>query len=130
MLVRPLILAALAGAVVTAAPSVAHAAGPLCKPGHVLDAAHGLCYDPAAAYRPNIPAQQPVFGSGSPPTAAPPEAAPMAPGPAASPSRSGRGLLGWLGDQARFCRYGDKQVGSGDAAYCVGRDGKPYPAGK
>lgn len=114
-----LVLAALAFGVLMASP--AHAADPLCKPGHVLDETRGLCYDPAAAYRPNIPPQQPILGSGNAP----------APAPATDAAKAGSGgFFGWLGEQARFCRYGDRQVGSGDAAYCVGRDGKPYPAGK
>jgi len=123
MLARPLVVASLAGSLLVAA-SNAQAADPLCKPGHVLDESRGLCYDPGAAYRPNVPAQQPLFGAGSAPAPAPQSGAP------AKSSGSGGGFFGWLGDQARFCRYGDRQVGNGDAAYCVGRDGKPYPAGK
>lgn len=127
MLARSLAVALLCGGLVVAA-SAAQAADPLCKPGHVLDESRLLCYDPAAAYRPNVPAQQPIFG-GSASQTAPSPAAPSGGAPASS-SGSGGGFFGWLGDQARFCRYGDRQVGSGNSAYCVGRDGKSYPAGK
>jgi hypothetical protein len=111
---------------VVAAPGHARA-DDLCKPGHVLDSGHGVCYDPATAYRPNVPQQQPIFGSSAPADA---KSQPQAGAPAQASKTSDGGIFGWLGDQARFCRFGDRQVGSGDAAYCVDRAGKTYPAGK
>lgn len=122
------------------APALAQANN-LCKPGDVLDEGRQVCYSPSAAYKPNFPQQNSVFDKvfGAPADAKPAPAAPApntasstAPAPAAKPSSSssGGGIMGWLSDQARFCRYGDKQVGSGDAAYCVTRAGKTYPAGK
>lgn len=110
------------------APPVARADDTLCKPGHILDESRGLCYDPSAAYRPNVPVQKSIFGGSSDGSTSP-----AAPGTAAAvpaPSSSGGGILGWISDQARFCRFGDKQVGKGDAAYCVDKNGKSYPAGK
>jgi hypothetical protein len=127
MFVRSLIAAALIAGF--AAAPTAQAADPLCKPGHVLDETRALCYDPATAYRPNVPAQQSLFGGSAAPAAPAPTNAPAS-APAASSSDSGGGFFGWLSDQARFCNYGDKQVGKGDAAYCQTRDGKVYPAGK
>jgi hypothetical protein len=115
-------------AIMTVPPS-ARADDTLCKPGHILDESRGLCYDPGTAYRPNVPVQKPIFGSSSDSSAP----APSAPGVAAAtpaPSSSGGGIFGWISDQARFCRFGDKQVGKGDAAYCVDKSGKSYPAGK
>jgi hypothetical protein len=112
---------------VAAAPGAHAEADELCKPGHVLDGGRQVCYDPATAYRPNFPVQQPVFGSGPSADAKPQSAAPAAP---AQASESSGGILGWFKDQARFCRFGDRQVGGGDAAYCVDRAGKSYPAGK
>jgi hypothetical protein len=94
----------------------------LCKPGHVLDSGRNVCYDPGTAYRPNVPVQQPVFGGS-------PEARPQGQ-PAPAQSAESGGMFGWLKDQARFCRFGDRQVGNGDAAYCVDRNGRSYPAGK
>ena len=114
-------------AIITA-PPMAHADDTLCKPGHILDESRGLCYDPSTAYRPNVPVQKSIFGGSSDGSTAP-----AAPGTAAAvppPSSSGGGILGWISDQARFCRFGDKQVGKGDAAYCVDKNGKSYPAGK
>jgi hypothetical protein len=113
-------------AVMLPAPA-ARADDTLCKPGHVLDESRGLCYDPGTAYRPNVPVQKSIF-SGSPDSST---AAPVAPGAAApASSSSGGGIFGWISEQARFCRFGDKQVGKGDAAYCVDKNGKSYPAGK
>jgi len=118
-----------------AAPVAAQSPDQLCKPGHVLDAGRQLCYDPTTAYRPNLPEQQSILGGSQAKPAASNTAGSGSPAAApatssSSSSSSGGGFFGWLGDQARFCRYGDKQVGSGDAAYCVSRDGKTYPAGK
>jgi hypothetical protein len=108
-------------------PSGARADDTLCKPGHILDESRGLCYDPSTAYRPNVPVQKPIFGGSSDSgTPAPESAAAVAP----TPSSSGGGIFGWISDQARFCRFGDKQVGKGDAAYCLDKNGKSYPAGK
>ena len=109
-------------------PSTAHADDTLCKPGHILDESRGLCYDPSTAYRPNVPIQKPIFGGSSSDssTSAPAGTAAAAP----APSSSGGGFFGWISDQARFCRFGDKEVGKGDAAYCVDKNGKSYPAGK
>ncbi|MGE5538632.1 MAG: hypothetical protein ACM30I_08425 [Gemmatimonas sp.] len=124
MLMRTAAALALTLAVAQGAASSARAeADELCKPGHLLDRERNVCYDPATAYRPNVPPQTPVFGSG-PQADAKPQSAP------ATPKSGGSGFLGWLGDQARFCRFGDRQVGSGDAAYCVDRNGRSYPAGK
>jgi len=117
------------GLVSVAAPGHARA-DDLCKPGHVLDSGHGVCYDPATAYRPNVPQQQPVFGSSAAAEAKPQDQAGASAAPAQTSQSSSGGIFGWLGDQARFCRFGDRQVGNGDAAYCVDRGGKTYPAGK
>lgn len=124
MLSRTSTAALLLGVVLALSHVPALRADDLCKPGHVLDASRQLCYDPAAAYRPNVPAQQSLFGG-----SAANDASKSSPS-AAPESSSGGGFFGWLSDQMRFCRYGDRQVGSGDAAYCVGQDGKSYPAGK
>jgi hypothetical protein len=71
-----------------------------------------------------------VFGS-SAPAEAQPEAQAGAPPASTQTSQSNDGgIFGWLKGQARFCRFGDRQVGNGDAAYCVDRSGKTYPAGK
>ena len=118
--------AALAGFAFAAAPVSAQTPDQLCKPGHVLDAGRQLCYDPSGAYRPNLPEQQSILGGAQ----ANPAATTAAPAAPAASSGSGGGFFGWLGDQARFCKFGDRQVSSGDAAYCIGRDGKTYPAGK
>ena len=111
------------------APSTARADDTLCKPGHILDESRGLCYDPSTAYRPNVPVQKSIFG-GSSDSGTPDAAAPGTAAAAPTPSSSGGGIFGWISDQARFCRFGDKQVGKGDAAYCVDKNGKSYPAGK
>jgi hypothetical protein len=102
----------------------------LCKPGHILDESRGLCYDPSTAYRPNVPVQKPIFGGSDSSTAAPTAPAAGTAAAAPAPSSSGGGIFGWISDQVRFCRFGDKQVGKGDAAYCVDKNGKSYPAGK
>ena len=116
-------------AILTAPPIIARADDTLCKTGHILDESRGLCYDPSTAYRPNVPVQKSIFGGSS--DSNPSE--PAAPGTAAAtpaPASSGGGIFGWITEQARFCRFGDKQVGKGDAAYCVDKNGKSYPAGK
>jgi hypothetical protein len=114
-------------AILTASP-MARADDTLCKPGHILDESRGLCYDPSTAYRPNVPVQKSIFGGSSDGSTAP--AAPGTAAAAPAPTSSGGGIFGWISDQARFCRFGDKQVGKGDAAYCVDKNGKSYPAGK
>lgn len=80
----------------------------LCKPGHNYDQGKGLCYDPAAAYKADIPKSENATG----------------------------GILSGIGDTLglgglSLCQYGDKHVGSGDQAYCVNRrTGQAYPAGR
>lgn len=124
---------ALLGSIAFANAALAQADN-LCKPGDVLDAGRQVCYNPSAAYRPNFPEQKPFLGSifGGSSTDKPAAAANAGGTPAAAPSSSSSdsGFFGWLSDQARFCRYGDRQVGSGDTAYCITRAGKTYPAGK
>ncbi len=90
------------------APAAAQQQPPqLCKPGHNLDQAKGLCYDPSAAYKANIPKDE-----------------------------EGGGFLSGLGNSlglggVSLCQYGDKHVGWGDQAYCVSRrTGEAYPAGR
>jgi hypothetical protein len=112
----------------------------LCKSGDVLDEGRQVCYSPSAGYKPNFPEQNSIFSKvfGAPDDSKPAAntadgSAPAAPAASSSSSSSGSsssGIMGWISDQARFCRYGDKQVGNGDAAYCVTKAGKTYPAGK
>lgn len=106
---RTAILAAVvivAAGIVTASPS---AAEDFCKPGHAYDRAKGLCYDPAAAYKPDVPKSENTTGG------------------ILSGINSSLGLTGGLS----LCQYGDKHVGTGDQAYCVSRrTGEAYPAGR
>jgi len=89
-----------------ASPSLAEG---FCKPGHAYDQAKGLCYDPAAAYKPDVPKGENTTGG------------------ILSGISSGLGLSGGLS----LCQYGDKHVGSGEHAYCVSkRTGQAYPAGR
>lgn len=97
---------AVAGAVMPA--SAQQDASQLCKPGHNYDQAKGLCYDPSAAYKANIPKDE-DGGSGG--------------------FLSGIGSTLGLGSALSLCQYGDQHVGSGDQAYCVSRrTGQAYPA--
>jgi hypothetical protein len=128
MLMRTVAAAFALSLIAVAAPGHARA-DDLCKPGHIIDIGRNVCYDPATSYRPNVPAQQSILGSGSSAEAKPQSAPGQTPQPAAASESSG-GMFGWLKEQARFCRFGDRQYGSGDAAYCVDRAGKSYPAGK
>lgn len=81
----------------------------LCKPGHNYDQPKGLCYDPAAAYKADIPKSEDSGGG----------------------IFSGIGSSLGLGNTLSFCQYGDQHVGSGDQAYCVSRrTGQPYPASR
>ena len=80
-----------------------------CKPGHAYDQAKGLCYDPATAYKPDIPKGESSTGG------------------FLSGINSSLGLSGGLS----LCQYGDKHVGSGEQAYCLSkRSGQAYPAGR
>lgn len=91
-----------------ASPAAAQQPPQLCKPGHNYDQPKGLCYDPAAAYKANIPKD--AEGGGF---------------------LSGIGNTLGLGNIISLCQYGDKHVGTGDQAYCVSRrTGEPYPAGR
>jgi len=90
----------------TASPA---AAEDFCKPGHNYDRAKGLCYDPSAAYKADIPKSEDSTGG----------------------ILSGLGSTLGLGGALSLCQYGDKHVGSGDQAYCVSkRTGQAYPAGR
>lgn len=96
----------LAAGIVTASPSKAE---DFCKPGHAYDQAKGLCYDPATAYKPDVPKGESTTGG------------------ILSGINKSLGLTGGLS----LCQYGDKHVGSGDQAYCVSRrTGEAYPAGR
>ena len=80
----------------------------LCKPGHNYDQSKGLCYDPAVAYKADIPKEAEGSSGGF---------------------LSGIGSGLGLGSIVSLCQYGDKHVGSGDQAYCVSRrTGQAYPA--
>lgn len=84
-----------------------------CKSGDNYDEAKGLCYAPAAAYKPDVP-----MGA-------------AAPGSTGSWVPSLGGITSGIAGKAVFCQYGDRLVGSGDQAYCVSKNtGKPYPAGR
>ncbi len=88
------------------APAVAQQ---LCRPGHNHDQAKGLCYDPATAYKADIPKSENATGG----------------------ILSGIGGSLGLGGALSLCQYGDKHVGSGDQAYCVNRrTGQAYPASR
>jgi hypothetical protein len=104
-----LITATVATAVlVDASPAAAQQPPQLCKPGHNYDQPKGLCYDPAAAYKANIPKDEEGGGF-----------------------LSGIGNTLGLGNIISLCQYGDKHVGTGDQAYCVSRrTGEAYPAGR
>jgi hypothetical protein len=107
-MIRPIALFALAA---TAILSIAATAAPAqaegyCKAGHNFVEEKGLCYDPSAAYKPDVPKGETSSSSWV-------------------PSLSG------LGGKAVLCNYGDRLVGSGDQAYCVSKNtNKPYPAGR
>ncbi len=113
---RPMIIsAALALAVVAltafigAIPVAAQQPPQLCKPGHNLDQTKGLCYDPATAYKADIPKSEDATGG----------------------FLSGIGNTLGLGNVISLCQYGDKHVGTGDQAYCVSRrTGEAYPASR
>lgn len=99
---------AMVGSLIGTSP-VAAQAPQLCKPGHNYDQAKGLCYDPAAAYKADIPKSEDATGG----------------------ILSGIGSSLGLGSMISLCNYGDKHVGSGDQAYCVNRrTGQAYPAGR
>ena len=103
-----LIAAAVLVSPVATTPAAAQAIQ-LCKPGHNYDQAKGLCYDPAAAYKADIPKSENATGG----------------------ILSGIGDTLGLGGGLSLCQYGDKHVGSGDQAYCVNRrTGQAYPAGR
>lgn len=92
----------------TATASIATAEA-FCKPGHNHDRAKGLCYDPATAYKADIPKPENATGG----------------------ILSGLGSSLGLGGALSLCQYGDQHVGSGDQAYCVNRrTGQAYPAGR
>ena len=131
MLKRSIAATAIVGALTLIALPVVRADDALCKPGHILDESRGLCYDPSAAYKPNVPTQKPLFGGSSDTSSATAPAAPNTAATTPAPSSSSGGaFFGWISEQARFCRFGDKQVGKGETAYCVDKNGKSYPAGK
>jgi hypothetical protein len=114
------VLLALAAAAASAsAVALPAAAEGYCKAGDNFDEAKGLCYAPAAAYKPAVPHNGPAGGT---------------PTGGWLPSLGGfgkNGILGAVADKAVFCNYGDRLVGSGDQAYCVAKaTGKPYPAGR
>jgi hypothetical protein len=103
----------IAGALALASPLIvtpaAAQAPQLCKPGHNYDETKGLCYDPATAYKADIPKSENATGG----------------------ILSGIGNTLGLGNTLSLCQYGDKHVGSGDQAYCVNRrTGQAYPAGR
>ena len=99
--------AALATGPASAQPAQQQPPHQLCKPGHNYDQAKGLCYDPAAAYKANIPKDEDGGGG----------------------FFSGIGSSLGLGGAVSLCQYGDKHVGWGDDAYCVSRKtGQAYPA--
>jgi ABC-type Fe2+-enterobactin transport system substrate-binding protein len=103
----------IAGVLALASPLIATSASAqapqLCKPGHNYDQAKGLCYDPGAAYKADIPKSENATGG----------------------ILSGIGSGLGLGGGVSLCQYGDKHVGSGDQAYCVSRrTGQAYPAGR
>ncbi len=108
---RPIVLLALA----SIAPSAALAAAPAgaegyCKAGDNYDEAKGLCYAPAAAYKPDVPKGESPTGSWIP---------------------SLGGITSGIAAKAVFCQYGDRLVGSGDPAYCVSKaTNEPHPAGR
>ncbi|HEY4134263.1 MAG TPA: hypothetical protein VGO34_03520 [Alphaproteobacteria bacterium] len=107
-MIRPIALFALAAAAVLSIAAAPAQAEGYCKDGHNFDEEKGLCYDPAAAYKPDVPKGESSSGSSS-----------------WLPSLSG------LGGKAVLCNYGDRLVGSGDQAYCVSKaTNKPYPAGR
>ncbi|HEU0070438.1 MAG TPA: hypothetical protein VFS04_04010 [Alphaproteobacteria bacterium] len=113
-MIRSSALAALTVLVAAAsvAPSAASAEG-YCKSGDNYDEAKGLCYAPAAAYKPDVP-----MGA-------------AAPGSTGSWLPSLGGITSSIAGKAAFCNYGDRLVGSGDQAYCVSKaTNKPYPAGR
>lgn len=105
-----ILLAVVAGLASPLATSPAAAQAPqLCKPGHNYDQAKGLCYDPGAAYKADIPKSENATGG----------------------ILSGIGNTLGLGGGLSLCQYGDQHVGSGDQAYCVNRrTGQAYPAGR
>jgi hypothetical protein len=108
---RPIVLLALAVLTLGAAATgmTARAEG-YCKAGDHYDEAKGLCYPPAAAYRPDVPKGDTPTGSWLP---------------------SLGGITSGIAGKAVFCNYGDRLVGSGDQAYCVSKTtNKPYPAGR
>jgi hypothetical protein len=104
-----LVLAVLTAGIASASSLAAQPQQPhqLCKSGHNYDQSKGLCYDPAVAYKADIPKKEGSSGEGF---------------------FSGLGLgLGGIS----FCQYGDKHVGSGDQAYCESRrTGEAYPASR
>ena len=106
---RTAILAAItlmASGIITASPG---AAEDFCKSGHAYDRVKGLCYDPATAYKPDVPKSENTTSG------------------ILSGINSSLGLTGGLS----LCQYGDKHVGSGDQAYCVSRrTGEAYLAGR
>ncbi len=109
---RPIVLLALAAIALSAAlaAAVPASAEGYCKAGDHYDEAKGLCYAPAAAYKPDVPKGESPTGSWIP---------------------SLGGITSSIAGKAVFCQYGDRLVGSGDQAYCVAKaTNKPYPAGR